>query len=112
MLQWWITPSTIVIRQGVVWRTEVGGSDSNGVRKTPFRICMAPKLITGSAAGATVEHYSAKRRRLRSISLTIQVSIPASTPYIYIHKHTNISNFEYRILQSLCYSFLYRLILS
>lgn len=38
MLEWRVAPAAIVVGESKVRRAEVGGSDSNGSRKTPFRI--------------------------------------------------------------------------
>lgn len=59
MLERGIAPPAIVIREGVVWGTEVGGGDRNGVAKAPLGIVLAPQLITCSTAQAIVEESCA-----------------------------------------------------
>lgn len=59
MLERGIAPPAIIIREGVVRGTEVGGSDSNGVTKAPLGITLAPQLITCATAQAIVEESCA-----------------------------------------------------
>ena len=50
-----IAPPTVVIRESIVWGTEVGGGDNNGVTDAPLGFISAPHLVTCSTAQAIVE---------------------------------------------------------
>ncbi|KAF9674431.1 hypothetical protein SADUNF_Sadunf10G0126500 [Salix dunnii] len=45
-----IAPAPCIVRQGIVWRAEVGGSDNNGARQAPFGVTHTPNLIARSTA--------------------------------------------------------------
>lgn len=55
MLKGRIAPTTIVIRQGIVWRAKVGGGDSDSPREAPFWVIIAPHFITRAATQSIVE---------------------------------------------------------
>lgn len=77
-----VAPAPIVVRKSVVWGTEVGGSDEDGRASgvTPLLVVCAFYLKTRPAAQAVVEQCRAQRRRVNSVPLAVQVSIPASSP--------------------------------
>ena len=54
-----VTPATIVVGQGIVWRTEIGGSDHNRTWKAPPVVIGTPNLIARATAQAIVEQCSA-----------------------------------------------------
>lgn len=74
-----IAPATSVIRESIVWRAEVSCSDDNGAWKTPLVFTSTCNLIARAAAEATVEESSAQSCSVRSISLTVEISITTST---------------------------------
>jgi hypothetical protein len=45
-----VTPPPCIVRQGIVWRAEIGGCDQNGARQAPFGVIHAPDLIARSTA--------------------------------------------------------------
>ncbi|WVZ00044.1 hypothetical protein V8G54_026113 [Vigna mungo] len=77
-----VAPAAIVVRKSVVWGTEVGSSDEDGRASgvTPLLVVCAFYLKTRPAAQAVVEQCRAQRRRVNSVPLAVQVSIPASSP--------------------------------
>ncbi len=76
-----VTPSSSIVREGIVWWAEIGGSDHNGAWQAPFWVFRAPNLIARSAAQPTVEQSCAQSCCVRSIPLAVQVPIPTSTTH-------------------------------
>jgi len=77
-----VAPAAIVVGKSVVRGTEVGGSDEDGRASgvTPLLVVRAFYLKTRSAAQPIVEQCRAQRRRVHSVPLAVQVSVPASSP--------------------------------
>lgn len=55
MLQGRVAPSTVVIGQTKVRRTEVGGGDGDDAGKAPFGVIVASHLVARPTAEAIVE---------------------------------------------------------
>lgn len=77
----WVAPPTIVARQSVVWRTEVGRSHKDGwaTRIAPSGIVCAFDLKASTATEAIVEECCAQRCCVDSIPLAVKIPIPTST---------------------------------
>lgn len=75
-----ITPTPIIVGQGVVRRAEVGRRDNNGAGQAPFPVSHTRNLIAGATSQAIVEQSCAQRRRVCAVPLAVQVPIPTSSP--------------------------------
>jgi hypothetical protein len=91
MLEGHVAPSTVVVGQIRIGRTEVGGCHSHcRARYTPSRL-VALELKARSAAQAVVEESRAQSCCVGSIALTVQVPITASTSCSSSSSHQPIS---------------------
>lgn len=62
-----------------VWGAEVGGGDHDRTSIAPLPIVHAPKLIACPAAQPVIEKRRAQCRRVRTVPLTVQISVPTSS---------------------------------
>lgn len=83
VLQRRVAPTTIIVGQSKVWRTEVCSSDNNGARLAPSWIIITPHFITCPTTQAIVEQSSAQSCSVGSISLTVQIPIATCTSCMY-----------------------------
>ena len=76
-----VTPTSIVAWLSEVGGAEIGCSDEDGgaPREAPLGFVVTLDLETSTAAQSVVEQSRAQRRRVHSVPLTVQVSIPTST---------------------------------
>lgn len=75
-----IAPPTIIIRQCIVRRAEVGDRNGDGAREAPLGVTTALELVTRTAARALVEHYSTQRCSLCTVPLAVHVPVPTRSP--------------------------------
>jgi len=80
----WVAPPSIVAGQRVVGRAEVGGRDKDGRASwvAPLWVVGALYFKASTAAQPVVEERRAQRRRVHSVSLTVQVPISTRSPCI------------------------------
>lgn len=79
-----IAPTTIVIRECQVWRTEICGSNCNGsAPEAPLGcfVCITNYLIATAAWFAIIEQSSAQCSSFYSITICVEISIATCTPY-------------------------------
>uniref|UniRef100_A0A7N0TJ65 Uncharacterized protein n=1 Tax=Kalanchoe fedtschenkoi TaxID=63787 RepID=A0A7N0TJ65_KALFE len=73
-----VAPATGIIRQSIVGRAEVGGSDDNGPRQTPLLVIHTSDLKTSTTPLPVVKQSSAQGSSDGSVSLTVKVPISTS----------------------------------
>ncbi|KVI03618.1 hypothetical protein Ccrd_018075 [Cynara cardunculus var. scolymus] len=68
-----VAPPTIVVRESVIRRAEIGGGDGDGgaTRVAPPRVISALDFKTRAAAKSLVEQRGAERRRVDSVALAV-----------------------------------------
>lgn len=94
MLQWRITPPSIIVRKCTVWRTEISCSDNNGSWEAPLSGIYAFDFKASSTGHAIVEQGSAQSSCVCPITLTIQISIPTSSSCTsQAHQNVKINKF-------------------
>ena len=76
-----VAPAAIVTWESKVGRTKVGGCDYDGrvARVAPPWVLVALDLKARTAAQAIVEKCCAQCRRVHSVALAVQISVPTST---------------------------------
>lgn len=76
-----VAPPTIVVRKSVIRRAEIGGGNGDGraTRVAPPWVIGALDFKARAAAQPFVEQRRAERRRVDSVSLAVQISVPTST---------------------------------
>ena len=79
MLKGRVAPATCIIWEGIVWWTEIGGSDHNCVWKAPPLVIDTLDLKASPTAQTIVEQGRAQSSRVSSVALAIQVSISTSS---------------------------------
>ncbi|GMH07401.1 hypothetical protein Nepgr_009241 [Nepenthes gracilis] len=79
-----VEPSAIVAGQGIFGRAEVSAGDENGgtAGVAPLRVVGALDFKASNAAQAVIEKCGAQRRRVNSVPLAVQVSVPTCFPCI------------------------------
>ncbi|KAF3777650.1 hypothetical protein EJ110_NYTH45351 [Nymphaea thermarum] len=77
VLQGRVAPPSVVIRQGEVWRAEVGRSDHDAAWPAPPGVVVASHLVAGPAAQAIVEQSSTECSSQRAVALTRRVAPPS-----------------------------------
>lgn len=85
-----VAPASIVVRESVVWRAEVCGGDEDGgaASVAPPRVTPTLYLKTRAAAEPIVEQGCAQRRRVDTVSLTVQISVPTCSAYNGTQRNT------------------------
>ncbi|CAL9044048.1 unnamed protein product [Musa banksii] len=78
MLQRRVAPAAVVVGEGVVGRTEVGGGDDDGSREAPPGVIGAPHLVARAAAEPIVEERGTEGRGVGPVPLAVEVAIATS----------------------------------
>lgn len=80
----WVTPASIIVRQGVVWWAEIGSCYQDGrvSRVAIFLLTVSTLYLEASAAAQTiVEKCRTQCRVVYSVPLAVQIPITTCTTY-------------------------------